>query len=194
MKRSRSIFAFAGVICLLVLGAVSTKGQQAGADKSRHTFEVQLHFVLGSDSGAAGPEIPKEIRSAIRRIGKTYAYADYRLASSQYQMVYTGGQIQSDTILKNLGGFRIADRPIYANWSLGGFMETPSAANILTGTFRFTARVPSKIGNDITYNKIQYVLRGVALREERPTVIGTLPVPESDELIFFVLNVSRADR
>ena len=183
------------VITMLAFsGAESVYGQSSNNGTTQRSYKVYLHFVSGGESSPGSVRLPKSIRSAFDDLRDELVFNDYRLVSTHFQRFSTGGQIQSQAILKKLGGFGLENWPIIMNWSLGAIENTNEApGRVGFRRFTFGARIPFVTGEKISYEAIQYSLGRIDIKEGTPTVIGSLSIPQSNEMLFFVVSAKSED-
>lgn len=194
MKRSKIVTVTLLITLMTVVFAGTALAQGPTDDQALRGFKLNLHIVLGTRKDSGKTELPAEISSAVRTAAREIGYRSFRLLSSRYQMVALGGRIHSRSIEKSLGEFDRPGLPVFSDWSLGPLLPVgPDPMTFELKRFHYEAKVPSKIGELDKYSNISLDLERVLIPVGRTVVIGTQSVPESGEMLFFVVRAAAID-
>lgn len=172
-------------------------------------LEVQLHLIVGTKSPTVDEEkLPASLDAVVKQLHTTFTFKNYRLAATLLNRVKNGGRLY----LRWVGGPLLASSA--ATTATPGFNEF-NVSNVklirddagrdaiqMLG-FNFGARIPIQVpsiasnGNSVPV--VQYEQTGITtditVRENEPTIVGTLNVgPSGDALIIVVTSKRPASR
>jgi hypothetical protein len=180
---------------------------QASARESRDDaigLEVQLHLLVGTKTPNSDEEkLPASLDDVVKQLRSTFAFKNYRLAATLLNRVKNGGKLT----LRWVGGPLLASSA--ATTATPGFNEFRvasvkliqdeagrSAVQMLE--FNFGARIPiqtSVASNGGSVPVVQYEQTGIStditVRESEPTIVGTLNVGPSGDVLIIVVTAKR---
>jgi hypothetical protein len=170
-------------------------------------YDVQLYLLVASNQTSPHVDVPQAAEAAIKQLRTVLPFNDYRLAMTFLNRVQEGGRLEYSAI----GGLTPASTqtsslsPTFVQFSLGEIKTTANAAGqpvVQVSSFRFGLKVPVQTasvgleGNKGSYPVIQYQDTGIttqlSVREDTPTVVGTLPANKPDETFVLLLTIRRA--
>ncbi|HUF03767.1 MAG TPA: hypothetical protein VMM38_06285 [Aridibacter sp.] len=168
-----------------VLNAQSTEALNEG-----RSYKLLLQVVVGSAVSETDNEVSPAVRSAIVGLGPEFGYDRYTTAASLYGPLGINGQAQWKLVPKKLGSFGSGAMPIFAEWNIGTIESVPGNPSLVEiRRFLFTLRIPAAIRESVNYESIGLTLNRVRAEAGKTSVIGNLPVPETGEMLFFVVKI-----
>ncbi len=181
--------------CLLVIalcGFTYANAQTAQTEKVQRNYEVMMQTVIGTDAADNQNNTPSALSPEIGKLKQNYSYKNYRMSLNNFQRIAENGTINSRTLINSIGSFpSIESYPIYFNWRLvrvkNSDNETTDSVKI--DFFHFDASFPAPRSNSIAYDKIELDLSELVLKIGKPTVIGSIAVPQTNETLFFITTV-----
>lgn len=194
-----NFFYFAIVLALSLASFSSALGQQNSDKIAEPNFEIVLQTLISSNQSEAEKAIPASLSATINKLKSNYNFAGYRLLSTHLQRVSNKGSVSHTSLFDELNT-ETEDR-VFSNWALRNLtiLNGSNQQNIVKfHSFNFNARLPIKTGtiekdgetkNLINYERIGLMIESFSVPENQPTLIGTLGMPKSDQVIFFVLTV-----
>jgi hypothetical protein len=167
-------------------------------------YEVVLQIVVASNNPAAKTSLPPSLANVVKKLKTVYAFSDYRLAATFLQR--TAGSVEYKSVLNAINENQENGAPVFSEWALRNLRALPDSqgrAAIQFEVFRFAARIPVTIQNSpaetgktspvVNYESIGLTNTKIMLRENEPTVLGSLASSKPDETLFLVLTVKSAD-
>lgn len=187
--------------------AQSETSTQATAKDSRDEaigLEVQLHLLVGTKTANGDEEkLPASLDAVVKQLRSTFAFKNYRLAATLLNRVKDGGKLT----LRWVGGPLLAASAATA--ATPGFNEfRVSSVKLVQDEsgrsvvqmleFNFGARIPiqtSVASNGGSVPVVQYEQTGIStditVRESEPTIVGTLNVGPSGDVLIIVVTAKR---
>jgi hypothetical protein len=169
-------------------------------------LEVQLHLLVGTKTLNADEEkLPSSLDAVVKQLRSTFAFKNYRLAATLLNRVKDGGKLT----LRWVGGPLLASSA--ATTATPGFNEFRVASVKLVQDedgrnavqmieFNFGARIPiqtSVASNGGSVPVVQYEQTGIStditVRESEPTIVGTLNVGPSGDVLIIVVTAKRPE-
>lgn len=196
-------FYFAILLILGLANFSSVSGQQNSEKTAEPNFEIVLQTLISSNQAKAGKTIPASLSATINKLNSNYEFAAYQLMSTHLQRVGNNGNVSHKSLFDELNT-ETEDR-VFSNWALRNLTSVSDSSRqslVSFRSFNFEARLPIKTGtierqgeteNVISYERIGLMIEGFSVPENKPTLIGTLGMPKSDQVIFFVLTVKPVD-
>ena len=193
--------AAAAMIVFSFSGLVRAQGPAPVAEQS---FDVSLHLVLGSNEGARG-EMPSELSAVTKQIRSNFGFSNYRLASTFLGRISNSGSFEYKSVGNVFGPPSTADAQTFLEWSLGDFRTVPASVgpdSVQARAFRFGAKVPVVVGPaagdgtkgaPIQYESIGVTVGKFGVKQNAPTLIGTLNLPGTSGTIFLIMTVRSVD-
>ncbi|HEY0457709.1 MAG TPA: hypothetical protein VGC97_01080 [Pyrinomonadaceae bacterium] len=196
-------FIFKLFLFLFVLSAASVFAQEKKEPQIYPCYEVVLQLLVASNNAGEKSALPPSLAPVVKKLKTNYSFSDYRLTTTFLQR--TASSIQYKSLLGDFAGLKDNNTPVFSDWSLSNLRSIPAATGpntIQIETFKFGARVPvatlireegGKTSTGVSYEGIGITTNWFNLRENEPTVIGSLATSKPDELMFLVLTVKPAE-
>ena len=167
-------------------------------------YEIVLQVLTASnqesDKNAASPALAP----IVKRLRTLYAFTDYRLTTTYFQRASNSLEYKSQT--SDFNREANTNEPVYVEWSLKNLrpfrLNSDNRQTIQFDSFRFNARVPVMIQTKSEDGKssavVSYELIGItnsrlSLKENEPTIVGSLTTSKTGGLIFLVLTVKAVE-
>lgn len=199
------------VVCAGALTAAQAQTAQSNPPAARPAvvnYDVQLYLLVGSNQTSARGDVPQSAEAAVKQLRAVLPYKDYRLALTFLNRVQEGGRLE----YSGVGGLPLAGTqvgsgsPTFLQFSLGEIRTAANAAGqpvVQVSHLRFGLKVPVQTAtvsggesNKSSYPVIQYQDTGIStqlsVREDVPTVVGTLPADKPDETFVLLMTIRRA--
>jgi hypothetical protein len=205
------------IAALLLTGALATSHQaiaqnddptQASAKSAREDamgLEVQLYLLVGTRSPIGDEEkLPTSLDAVVKQLRSAFSFKNYRLAATLLNRVKNGGRLS----LSWAGGPLLAlsaattATPEFNEFYVGNVKlikdeDGRDAVQMLD--FNFGARIPIQVSsvasNGSAVPTIQYEKTGIKtdinVREGEPTIVGTLNVGPSGDVLIIVVTAKR---
>lgn len=206
MRQNKRLLQLCLILVITVLGVDGIYAQTKNEIPPRAGYLIYTYTVVGSDQSGNATKIPAEISNTVNELKGSYAYSNYRMLSTHFQWIGIGGNVNYQSILKNLSSFQNNENPIYANWNYNSFREdTNSTGSSFIGFRNFNFRlnfpmknitVTDKEGNktpSVKYSDVSVSLSNVRVPAEKPAVFASMPVELTNETVFFVIRVKRVE-
>jgi hypothetical protein len=188
------IFAF---IYLFALNAVFA--QTAEKDQIEQSYEVILHVVVASNKPSEKGKLPPSLAGVINNLKTDYLYTNYNLAATFLERISTNGVVGHTGVLNQLDQTQ-QNNIYYSDWGLSGLKAGKDQKGndlIQFQAFNFGAKVPVLMtvnakgdgAQVVNYENIGVRITRFNLPENKPTIIGSLATPKTDEFIFLILTV-----
>ncbi len=166
------------------------------------TYEIVLQLLTASNAASDKNSVSPSLAAVVKRLKTLYAFSDYRLTTTYFQR--TSSSIEYKSLMNDVSSNANNSAPSFSDWSLRNLRVLPDSLGRKTiqfDSFRFGARVPITVQNVadgkstpiICYEPIGITNSRFSLRENEPTVIGSLATTKADELMFLVLTVKAAE-
>lgn len=171
------------VVILCFIGVLSVYAQDEKAVESKN-YEVVLQIIVANNSTEKS-EIPQNLANIIKKLKSNYAYQNYSFAKTFIQRISGNSQIENKCILTEN-----KKNPTFLDWAANLKTETNS---FYFDSFRLGLRVPIESTSTIIYEQIGFANKGFRVKENLPTLVGSLLTPKtegsSDEMLFVVLTI-----
>ncbi|QQS41048.1 MAG: hypothetical protein IPM63_17040 [Acidobacteriota bacterium] len=186
--RIAKIFPLALALAIALPGILNA--QQENDREQGKSYRLLQMIVVGSSAPDSEEELSPTAVSALSSVGPELRYRSYSPVASLYGPLGFGGQAQWKVITKNFGSYSAENMPIISEWNLGALEPVPGSPGMIEfKRFLFLSRVPSRFGESVNYETIQVTLNRVRVPVGKASVIGNLPVPETGEMLFFVVKI-----
>lgn len=181
---------FLPVLALLIAAPAVLNAQPSETADEGRAYRLLQMIVVGSANPDSQGKMSPEVRSALDELGPDLGFRAYSPVASLYGPLGSSGQAQWKLITRKLGSFGSDTMPIMSEWNLGTIERVPGDDSLVEfRRFAFQARVPARFGESVNYESIQMTLNRVRATVGKTTVIGNLPVPETGEMLFFVVKI-----
>ena len=168
------------------------------------SYEVLLHVLVASNN-PGGDKLPPSMAGVVKNLKNDYSFSNYNLAATFIERISLNGVVEHKGILNQIG--REQEKELYfTDWALGGLRPAQNSKGqpvIHFQNFRFGARVPvvtsvvkDAKGDDnriINYEQIGVSVNRFNLPENAPTIVGSMSTQKTDEFVFLVLIVKKAE-
>lgn len=165
-------------------------------EKVQRNYEIMMQTVIGTDNAVEKKNIPTSLSQEINKFKQNYSYKNYELASTSLQRVAEGGSIRYRSLTNDIGSFpEIPTYAIYFNWNFNSIEESKSGSpnDIFIKVFNFDASFPKKRDNLVSYEKVELGIVELNVKANKPNVIGSIAMPQTDETLFFILTVKETN-
>jgi hypothetical protein len=202
-KRLLSLMVFS---VFVLTTAIWSYGQAEPSKAADPTHEAVLYVVAESgQGGATGESVPQSLSGIARQLRTDFGASNLRLLNTYYGRLSNAGNLEYKGVSAAYAQESQAGAASFMDWRLVGLRSsqnsTGQAVYQLQG-FRFGARVPVRIGvptdekgaAPINYEAIGLTLDRVSIRENTPTLMGTLIQPKTDATVFLILTVRNVDK
>ncbi len=186
---------------LFLLGAAPVSAQ-ADPKPGEANYEAVLHVLI---SGGQGESVPSSLGGVAREIRSEFGSGNLRLIHTYFGRLSNMGTLDYKGVSNAYAPESLPGSPSFLDWRLSSVRNAQGAAGEpgyhLQG-FRFGARVPVRVGTSqddkaptpINYETIGLTVDRLSVRENVPTLIGTLTQPRTDGTLFLVLTLRNADK
>lgn len=177
--------------------AASAAAQNNDAQSPPADYEVQLYVLVASQSTSSYSPLPPALRSMTTQLRNSLSFENYGVAITSLIRVPSGGSASANSVTTALPAPTEANgrAATYYGYELKLVRPTPDAAGqnvVQFAGFNFTMRVPIKtLGGGLNYESVGQ-RTSLTLRENTPTLVGTLTTSRPDELLILVAQVRRA--
>lgn len=168
------------------------------------SYEVLLQVLVATNQPVAD-KVPQSLAGTVKKLKGEYSFSNYNLAATFLERVSLNGVIEHKGLLNQLGQDQQKDL-YFTEWNLGGLRPALNSKgqNVINfQNFRFGARVPVVVsvvkdakGDDnrvINYESIGVSVNRFNLPENAPTIVGSMSTQKTDEFVFLILTVRRAE-
>ncbi len=198
MKKPK-FFIFA-ILLLFGLNAVLAQTDEKNQkDQIEQSYEVILHVVVASNNPTEKGKLPPSLHGVVSNLKNDYLYTNYNLAATFLERISTNGVIGHTGVLNQLDQTR-QNNIYYSDWGLSGLKAGKDEQGndlIQFQTFNFGAKVPVVVSVNakgdsnpvVHYENIGVRISRFNLPENKPTIIGSMATPKTDEFIFLILTV-----
>ena len=201
-KRLLSLLVFS---LFLLTSVVSSHGQADAPKPSDPTYEAVLHVLVESGSGGVGESVPQSLGSVARQLKSDFGASNLRLINTHYGRLSNAGNLEYKGVSAAYAQESQPGAPSFMDWRLVNLRTAQNSTGQTVHqfqAFRFGARVPVRIGiaqddkspAPINYESIGLTLDRVSVRENTPTLVGTLIQPKTDATVFLILTVRNVDK
>lgn len=178
------------VLALLITAPAALNAQPVEAEPEGKSYKLMHTIVVGSSASEAADELSPAVRAALAGLGPELGYESYSRVAALFGPLGTGGQANWKLMTRQLGSLGSENMPIVSEWSLGALEQVPGNPSFVEfKRFHFFARIPARIGESVNYESIQLTLNRIRAEVGKTSVIANLPVPETGEMLFFVLKI-----
>ena len=205
MSLQKRIFKPLTYFFLFLLSIVPVVAQAEQPKTVDANYEAVLHVVVGGSQSGQGVALPASLSGVSRQIRNEFGTDNLRLINTYLGRLSNTGSLEYKGVSNAYAPEAMPGSPSFLDWRLSGLRNLQNAAGqpvYQFQGFRFGARVPVRVGNfqdekaaaPINYEAIGLTLDRMSVRENVPTLIGTLTQPRTDGTLFLVLTVRNADR
>lgn len=169
-------------------------------------YEAVLHVLAATNQANAGEPVPQSLSALSRQLRNDLGTGNLRLVNTYVGRLSGMGSLEYKGVSNAYANEPETGNPSFLDWRLMNMkpLQNTTGQNVFQfDTFRFGARVPIKMGHrdeggksvaPINYEAIGLTLNRMSIRENVPTLVGTLTQPKTDGTLFIVLTVKNVDR
>ena len=189
---------------MFLLGAANIFAQTDNKNQVEPSYEVLLQVLVASNS-SGNDKLPPSLSNVAKKLKSEYSFSSYNLAATFLERVTLNGIVEHEGLLNQLGQSQENDT-YFTDWQLGGLRPAVNSdgRNVIQfENFRFGARIPvvvqvqkdAKGDNNriINYESIGVSVIRFNVPENVPTIVGSLSTQKTDEFVFLVLTVKKAE-
>lgn len=189
---------------------IATTAIMAQADQAKiaePNFEVLLHVLVASNQTGQGEAVPAGLANVAKQVRNEFGTSSLRLINTNLGRLTNSGSLEYKGVSSAFAPEPEPGSPSFLELRLAGLKLLQNAAGqdvYSFQSFRFGARIPVRLTNFrdesgkspavVNYESIGLNLDRVNLRENLPTLIGTLTQPRTEGTLFLVLTVKNADK
>ncbi|MGD9587489.1 MAG: hypothetical protein AB7Q37_09760 [Pyrinomonadaceae bacterium] len=199
------IFKTVAISFIFAAAAVSAAAQGDPPRPAEASFEAVLYVLAAGGQSAQGDAVPSSLNAISREIRAEFGSANLRVINTYFGRLSSMGNLDYKGVSNAYAPEAMPGSPSFLDWRLTGIRIAQIASGqpaFQLQSFRFGARVPVRAGNfadekapaPINYEAIGLTVERVSVRENVPTLIGTLVQPRTDGTLFLVLTVRNADK
>ncbi len=192
-------------LCLLLTACVGFNSVSATAQQAEAVnYDVEVNLIASMAEG--GGKLPSRLDAVARQLRASLAPANYRLAATFLGRVKDKGNLRLNGVVSPL--FQLPSNAenarnvaTYSTYivQLNGVETATNGELIDISSLVMELRVPvvssiSPQGQTILNYEQTGINTGFALRENAPTVVGTITTSRADELLVLVVTMRRAGR
>jgi hypothetical protein len=203
MSLQKRIFTLLIFSLLFLTAVISVSAQTDQTKPAEATYEAVLHVLIAG--GQAGESLPSSLGAVSREIRTEFGSANLRIINTYFGRLSNTGSLEYKGVSNAYAPESMPGSPSFLDWRLNGVRSVQNAAGqpaYHLQAFRFGARVPVKVAflqdekaaAPINYEAIGLTVDRLSVRENVPTLIGTLTQPRTDGTLFLVLTVRNADK
>ncbi len=194
-------FIFAVVFLISVTGIFAQTDEKNQVEPG---YEILLQVVVASNN-QKNDKLPPALSGIIKKLKTEYAFSNYNLAATYLERIAVTGSVDHKGILNQLGQNQENDT-YFTDWQLSGLRPAVNSKGqnlIQFQNFRFGARVPvvTQVQRDakgdnnriVNYEPIGVIITRFNVPENVPTIVGSLSTHKTDEFVFLILTVKRAE-
>ena len=197
-------FIFAVIFLVGLTNIFAQTDEKTEKNQVEASYEVLLQVLVASNQ-PNNDKMPPSLAGIVKKLKSEYSFSNYNLAATFLERISLNGVIEHKGLLNQLA--QDQEKDIYfTEWNLGGLRPALNAKgqNVINfQNFRFGARVPvvtsvvkdAKGDNNrvIQYEPIGVSVNRFNLPENAPTIVGSMSTQKTDEFVFLVLTVRRAE-
>jgi hypothetical protein len=203
MQSQKRLFSLLNYSLLFLITSISISAQPLQPAESN--YDATLHVLVASGQGSTGTELPQSLSSVSRQVKNEFGVSNLRLINTYLGRMTDQGSLEQKGVSNAYTPEPQPGSPSFLDWNLVG-LRTSQGSNgqdtLQFQSFRFGARIPVRIGvvqderapAPVNYESIGLTLQRLNLRENSPTLIGTLIQPKTDATLFLVLTVKDAGK
>ncbi|MGD9563457.1 MAG: hypothetical protein AB7F88_15670 [Pyrinomonadaceae bacterium] len=191
-----------GFFLIFLIAAASGMAQDQPREAER-SYEAVLYVLASDDRAGKGTDLPSGLNAVSRQIRSEFGADRLRVINTYFGRLSGAGTIEYKGVSNAYAPEAMPGSPSFLDWRLSGLRDLENAAGqpvYQFQAFRFGARVPVRIGvvsderaAPINYEPIGLTVERVGVRDNDPTLIGTLIQPRTDGTLFLVLTVRKAE-
>lgn len=204
MSLQKRIFTPLTFSLLFLIAVISAAAQADPPKPAEPNYEAVLHVLVSGNQGP-GESVPAALNTVSRQIKTEFGSSNLRLINTYLGRLSNAGSLEYKGVSNAYAPEALPGSPSFLDWRLTNMRNLQNAAGqpvFQFQGFRFGARVPVRVGNfqdekapaPVNYEAIGLNLDRMSVRENVPTLLGTLTQPRTDGTLFLVLTIRNADK
>ncbi len=202
MNLTKRISILLALLSILIASAATASAQAERPKPPEASCEIVLQVLIAG--GQSGDALPETLAGVAREIRSKFGSRDLRLINSYFGRSSNLGSLDYRGVSRSYTTESMPGSPTFLDWRITGLRATQNSAGQaafqLQG-LRFGARIPISVGGgpdgkpatQTTYESIGLTIDGLSVRDNVPTLIGTLSQPRTDGMLFLVLTVGNVE-
>lgn len=194
-NKPKFIFTIAVLSLFCLASSANSFAQQDAAKQAAPNYKIYLDTIIATNNAGDNKKLSASLSNALRDV-KSDAFSDYYLFSNSFERIGVGGQVTHNSFYDSLGQRKIDKYSVYSSWTLGKLKEfsDEKERNVIQfDNFTYQARVPNQTATVVSFEDIRLYISNFNVPQNTPTLIGSLSIPKSDEMLYFVLTVKPAE-
>jgi hypothetical protein len=192
----KKIYPLIFVLFVILSGLVNASGQ---AEAGR-TYKVYTYTLIGSNDTSGRGNLSPRLSNAVDEMKRNFGYSNYRLLSTQFQLIKKNGNIAYKSVLKSSEISGETGMPVFADWSFQDFSDENRRPGFKS--FRFNMRFPFKMtvaGKDggspgvYNYEPLGLSAQNIDFAVGKPVLFASLPVDIADKTLFFLVHLEESE-
>ena len=190
---------------LLFLISVISLSAQVRSQPAGPNYEATLHVLVASNQASTGTDLPQSLSTVSRQVRSEFGSSNLRLLHTHLGRMSNDGTLEYKGVSNAYTPDPQPGSPAFLEWTLHRLKASETGAvqdRYQFESFRFGARVPvrvvfsqdQKAPAPINYESIGLTLTRLNVRENVPTLVGTLTQPKTAGTLFLVLTVRNVDK
>jgi len=189
------------LLFLITSISVFAQGPQQQSDAN---YEAILHVLV--DSGQTGESLPRSLDAVSRQVKDEFGTSKLRLINTYLGRMSNQGRFDYKGISNAYSSDQQPAPPSFLEWNLSDLKPAKGDGGqdiYQFQFFRFGARVPirgavpaqeEKTPVVFNYENLGLTVSRLNVRDNSPTLIGTLTQPKTEATLFLVLTVRNVDK
>ena len=207
MNTLKRLFTLLSLSLLFLITVISISAQTGPQPVVEANYEAVLHVLAASNHTVPGDALPTALGAVSRQIRGDFGTANLRLVNTYLGRMSNTGSLEYKGVSNAYVQEPQAGTPSFLDWRLVGLRPLQNSAGqgvYQFQSFRFGARVPvrigglpddgGKVGAPVNYEAIGLTLDRMSVKENVPTLVGTLTQPKTDGTLFLILTVKNVDK
>lgn len=206
MDQKKRIFSITAFSLAFLITASSMIGQAPQPTIAESNYDVVLHVLVASSPSGQGEALPTGLSTVAKQIRGEFGSSNLKLINTYLGRLSNTGNLEYKGVSNAYVQEPEAGSPSFLDWKLSGLKTLQNSAGqdvFQFQSFRFGARIPVRINfrddsgkppTAVNYEAIGLTLDRMSVRENSPTLVGTLTQPKTDGTLFLILTVKSADK
>lgn len=207
MNSQKRIFSLLTFSLIFLITTVSLFAQGDQSKIAEPNYEAVLHVLVSSNQSGPVENLPSSLSSVAKQVRGEFGGQGLKLINTYLGRLSNAGNMEYKGVSNSYVQEAEPGTPSFLEWSLAGMrtMQNPAGQNVYHfQNFRFGARVPVRVASFsgdggtkapvFNYEQIGLNISRMGVRENTPTLMGTLTQPRTDGTLFLVLTVRNVDK
>ncbi|NOT47882.1 MAG: hypothetical protein HOP17_09070 [Acidobacteria bacterium] len=207
MNSKKRIFLLLNFSLVFLITTVSISAQAEQSRIAEPSYEAVLHVLAASGQAGPGEAVPPALSSVARQIKGEFGTSGLKVINTYFGRLSNTGNFEQKGVSSAYVQEPEVSSPIFVEWNLVGLrtMQNAGGQDVYQFQgFRFGARVPVRVATVASeggtkspvfnYEVIGITLQKMNIRENTPTLLGTLTQGKTEGTLFLVLTVKNTDK